>query len=91
MKRRTSSDRKGWSSVRTELVKLTMGEKGEQKEKKIASRKSQYFKGQAKKRMLMKVVDRENLKRHKGNELLWVQCLYLKDSGSNAIKQKDIW
>lgn len=39
------------------------------KRKKIASRKSQYFKGQAKKRKLMKAVDRENLKKHKGNEL----------------------
>lgn len=42
----------------------------------------------------MKAVDRENVKKHKGNELLWVQCQYLKDSGSNAIKyykQKDIW
>lgn len=63
-----------------------------QDEKEIASRKSQYFKGQAKKRKFVKSIDRENLKRHMESEL-WAQCQYLKDLGSSAIKyykQKDI-
>lgn len=90
MTRGPSSDKTVWSSMRIELMKLSMGKK---KKKRQPLEKSQYFKEQAKKKKFVKAVDGESLKRFKEDEL-WAQCQCLNVSGSNAVKyykQKDIW